>query len=206
MNGNNILNTSLVKPPKSKKLIQLITLGVCTAINLSAGLLTHYIQLPIFLDTLGTVLATIFGGLFTGLVTGIFSSLVGWWIVNPVLPYYIGIHIVIVLCTAWLSDRGYFRTIGRSVLSGLFLGFLAAIVSAPIIILFQGDTQTCTDPTTNFLVNQGVPFSIAVFLSNSVPEPFDKVAICSIAFFIIKSLNVILKKHSENLGYLSKNV
>ncbi len=206
MNENEVINTSSLNERTNKNVIRLMIVGLCAVINLGAGLLTHYLQLPIFLDTLGTLLATILGGLFTGIATGIVSSLVGWWIVNPVLPYYTGTHIFIALCTAWLANRGFFRSVSRTVLSGIILGIAAAVASAPIIILFKGATETCTDPTTNFLVSHGVCFPVAVFLANSVPEPLDKVSLCILAFLIIKNLPSILRRRIKNLGYLSKNL
>lgn len=183
-------------------LLRLILIGIGTMINLCAGLLSHHLQWPIYLDTLGTLLTTILGGIPSGIVTGIASSLVGKWVVNPVLPYYTGTHIAVALFTGWMVQKGFFKNLPRVLLTGLLLGIVSGVVSAPVVIAFGGITETSTDPTTLFLTKHGISFPMSVFLSNFATEPLDKIALCLVAFWIIKTLPWTWKKQIQDLGYL----
>ena len=64
----------------------LVPLGIL--INLGIGTIVHLLKLPLFIDSVGTILITILIGIRWGAVTGVLSFLVGGVIVNPVMPYF----------------------------------------------------------------------------------------------------------------------
>lgn len=74
----------------------IIPMGI--AINLAIGLTVSALKLPIFLDSIGTVLFTIICGWRVGATVGVLSFLVGG-IANPLLPYFVFTQFTI----AWVA-------------------------------------------------------------------------------------------------------
>jgi len=91
----------------------LVPLGIL--INLGIGTIVHLLKLPLFIDSVGTILITILIGIRWGAVTGVLSFLVGGVIVNPVMPYFSATQAVIALVAGLFAMRGWFRSIPRAI-------------------------------------------------------------------------------------------
>src|SRR3954451_21540539 len=92
----------------------LIPIGV--AINIVGFTLTNTLRIPIFLDTIGTILVGVIAGPWVGLLTGVVTNLING-IFNPgFLPYAIT-SAAIGLGAGWLSKGGFFKSIPKVLVS-----------------------------------------------------------------------------------------
>lgn len=90
----------------------LCILGVL--INLSGALLVNKLGLPLFLDSVGTVLSAVLGGYLPGITVGLVTNLIKG-IHDSASIYYGIINVLIGLCTAFFAGKGYLRRPGMIV-------------------------------------------------------------------------------------------
>lgn len=169
-----------------QKLYFLMTLA---AINLSMGAIMSGLKMPIYLDSLGLVIATLTIGLWGGLVCALITVLVGFFLVNPYLPAYLGTAITIVLLVLILRRLGFFKNWWKGVMAGVVIAVFAAAASAPVTALvFGGVTLSGNDAITALFLSQGIEILQAAFLSGLTSELIDKTIICVCAIAILNSL------------------
>lgn len=169
---------------------QLALMGMLVALNVAIGGIVHVTKLPIFLDAIGTVLAALILGALPGVVVGVLSFLVAAVVINPVYVWFIGTQAVIAIVTYVAASRlTAFASTWRVVVTGLALGVVAGIVSAPVIVMvFGGVAGSGRDLITAALIGTGQQIYKAVLLSGAASEPVDKVLQVLAAYFVLKSL------------------
>ena len=181
----------------------LIPIGI--VINLGVGALAQMLKLPIYLDAIGTISMTILLGMRAGIAVGVLSFLIGGLLVSPVLPWFSGTQLVIAIYVALLAKRGAFKAIWRTVLTGIGLGVVAGVVSAPVIVLVYGGIDgSGTSVITAFLIKSGKTVVQSVIMSGIAAEPCDKTIQCLLAVWLLKGLpGSILRRFSG--GFLAEN-
>ncbi len=191
-------------PPSTTAALALVPLGVL--LNLGIGTIVHLLKLPLFVDAVGTILVTLLIGWRWGVVTGVLSFLVGGILTNPVLPWFCGTQAVIAIVAGLMASRGWFRTLPRTILTGVVIGIAAGIASAPVIIkLFGGITGSGSGFITSFLLASGQKIVDSVLLTGLSCEPVDKTLQCLLVFWMCRSLPVKFRQRLEPLGYLRQN-
>ena len=176
------------------------------ALNLGIGLSVTALKVPIFLDMIGTIVFTIVGGWRLGVAIGV-SSLLAGGLFNPVLPYFILSPVGIVAVTAISASRGGFRLYWRVILTGIVMGLVAAILSAPVVAgAFGGITPSGESRLTNNLVRPGNTLWTAVVTTKLWTEPLDKTLQCLLAVALMKWMpRRVLEQLRNYHGYLVKN-
>ena len=169
---------------------QIAAMAALIALNVAIGGLVHILQLPIFLDAIGTIVAALVLGAVPGMIVGAASFLVAAALVDPVYVYFVGTQAAIALYAHVVATKlSGFRTTPRAVATGLGLGVVAAIVSAPVIVLvFGGVAGSGRDLITATLMASGSRVVTAVFASGAASEPIDKTLQVLAAYAILKSL------------------
>ncbi len=182
----------------SNKVLTLIPL--CIALNLVLGGLVHILKLPIYLDATGTILATLLVGWRAGVVVGVASFLLASLIISPVYVYFIGTQAVIAIYIYLLASKlKSLRSLPYVCLTGVGLGIVAGIVSAPVIVaVFGGVSGSGRDIVTAILMNSGQQVMKAVILSGAASEPVDKLLQVLIAYSLIKGTPKHLLQHFSN--------
>jgi energy-coupling factor transport system substrate-specific component len=113
----------------SIRLLALIPVAV--AINLALSAVVDATGLPLFLDTVGTILASALAGPVVGVATGALTSVTNS-LRNPTFLPFVAVQVIVALY-AWAAARaGLFRGFRTAVPAGLLLGVLAAAASTPI--------------------------------------------------------------------------
>ena len=172
--------------------LTLIPVGV--AVNLSVGTLVQVVKLPIFLDSIGSVVVAVLGGPVPGIVTALITVLVGGLLANPFLPWFAGTAVAIGWFTGYCANRGAFRRIWVWGLCGVLMGVIAAIVSAPVIVyLFGGITQSGSSLVVAYLMATGKTVLNSVLLAGMACDPVDKLATFLIAWILVKGLPLSLR-------------
>jgi energy-coupling factor transport system substrate-specific component len=188
---------------QSRQALAVIPLGI--ALNLALGTIVHTLKLPIFLDAIGTITVTLLLGMRAGIAVGVLSFLIGGLLTDPVLPWFSGTQAIIAIYTHIVAKYAGFKSIPKTVLSGLGLGIVAAIASAPVIVmLFGGVTGSGSSLVVAFLLKSGQGIIKSVLLSGLASEPLDKTLQCLLAVWIIRGLpRTILQKFTN--GSLIQN-
>jgi energy-coupling factor transport system substrate-specific component len=158
-------------------------------LNLVPAAVISALRLPVFVDASGTIVITLALGVRAGILTGVLSFLIGGITQNPVMPAFSGTQFAIAVYVHFMARRGWFRGVGRIIPTGVGLGILAAIVSAPVIVgLFGGLTGNGASLVVAFLLATGKSVMKSVILAGLAAEPLDKTLQCLIAYWLLKGM------------------
>lgn len=128
-------------------------------------------------------------------MTAALTVFVGFFVINPYLPFYSATAIGIVLGTEALYRYRLFDSLVKAIVSGLLISVIAAILSAPVTaFVFGGNTLSGVDMITAFLMASGQNVLQSVLITGFTSEPVDKSIVCVLAYVAIKGLPERLTK------------
>ena len=173
-----ILLAVLARRQRDLSTAVLALMPVAIAINIAVGSLTIALRLPIYLDSIGTVLVGALAGPWAGALTGLLSNLI-WSILpvpggaGPTTAFYAPVAAVIGLMAGWWTHRGAFRLRSDDARVGSFLAVAAGIAAAGIAFLivqstiglpelFPEDQATALDNQMRFVLIALAIIAIAV--------------------------------------------
>jgi energy-coupling factor transport system substrate-specific component len=173
---------------------ELALIPVCVALNAAVGVVASQAGLPVYLDTLGTILAVALAGPRAGALTGLASQVLAALTVGAFMLFFIPIQLVVVAgVTAALATggfRGWIRTLLWGALTGLVGGALSAIIS---YVVFKGVTATGVTAVTTALRAAGAPLELAVAGASIGTDVLDKVAVFALAGVALRGLPLRLR-------------
>jgi energy-coupling factor transport system substrate-specific component len=174
---------------EKRKLLVLMLMPLGIALNLAIGTLVHILRLPVYLDAVGTIAITLLIGWRSGVIVGVLSFLIGGVLVNPVLPWFSGTQAAIAIYVHIVARRGGYASYLRATISGLGLGIVAGLVSAPVIVfLFGGITGAGASLVVAFLLATGHSLVKSVVLSGLASEPLDKALQSLLGLWLIRGV------------------
>jgi len=172
----------------SSRLLALIPLAV--GINLALGKVASATSLPLFLDTVGTVLVAALVGPAAAVVTGLVSQ-TAFTIVDGKLMWmaFLPVQLGIALYAGLAARYRMFASPLRAVVSGLGLGLIAATLSWPIsLLLFGGVTASGVTLVTTALTAVGVPLRWAVYGASLSSDLLDKAVTFLLVYVVLEAL------------------
>src|SRR5512137_1238466 len=98
----------------------------CIALNLTVGQITAALKIPLYLDSIGTILVAVLIGPWSAVICGSAANLLAAAFGNPSMMFFIPVVMVIGAFTGFLARKGWFRKWYLVVLGGLLQGILAA--------------------------------------------------------------------------------
>jgi energy-coupling factor transport system substrate-specific component len=120
-------------------------MAVAIAINIAVGSITFALRLPIYLDSIGTVLVGVLAGPWAGALTGLLSNLI--WSILPIpggagpnAAFFAPVAAVIGLMAGFWGSRGVFRLRPEDARVGGFLALATGIAGALIAMLIVQNT------------------------------------------------------------------
>ena len=167
----------------------LTLMPVALALNIVVGQVigTMGLPLPLYFDSFGTVLVGALAGPAAGVVTGVLSALV-WGTFNPTVIPFAAAYAFVGLA-AGLLRRWWRGSWWRIALAALVVGFLTALLSAPVAsFIFGGTAGTGTGLLVSFYRSLGFETLTAVFLQSWTSDPLDKLIVFSVIFAVIRAL------------------
>lgn len=167
----------------------LALVAVCIAINMGLGQLASTIKLPIFLDSIGTILAAVLLGPWIGALTGLITNIIWGILTSPVAAAFAPVAAVIGLSAGYCARKGLFKTLWGAVLSGVIMTVFVTIVATPIrTYLFAGVTGSGADFFVAYLSAVGENLIQSVALTVIGSNLADKVVSCVLVWLIVKQL------------------
>lgn len=166
-----------------------VLMPVAIALNIAIGQIVVLLKLPVFLDSIGTVLVGILCGPWAGALTGALSNTI-WGLFNPdSLPWW-PVALFIGFVAGLCANAGLFKSWWKVILSGFLIALTAAIVSTPIsVYLYGGITASGSSFITAYLLQTGQGVVSAVLSTGFLVEPVDKIATAMLAFAIVQGLS-----------------
>jgi energy-coupling factor transport system substrate-specific component len=159
---------------------------VCAGLNIGVGTVVSTLKLPFFLDSIGTVLASMLGGVWAGIACALLGTTVGSAF-TPTLWAYSVTAMAIAVFTALARRAGYERRLLPTILLGLVLGVVTAVLSAPVTtFVWKGVTLSGADALVPFLVATGQTLLTSALLSGLSNDPVDKLVTSLIVFALLQ--------------------
>jgi len=164
-------------------------IGFGVAINASIGLITAALKIPLYLDSIGTVLVAALCGPWAGMLCGVTSNVMASALGNAMMIFFAPVSCLIGAFTALLARLGCFGRWYLAVPGGFVQGILAALVSAPIAALVSGGTMMAgTDALVMLFRGLGNSTLRSVFYQGLVSDPLDKALTYLFVFLILQNL------------------
>jgi energy-coupling factor transport system substrate-specific component len=171
--------------------ITLVLMPVAIAINIVIGQIVVLLKLPVFLDSIGTVLVAVLAGPWAGALTGTLSNIIWGLLIDPGAFPWFPVAAAIGLVAGICANFGMFKVWWKVIITGILVALAAVIVSTPIgVYLFGGITGSGSTFITAYLLATGQELFTAVLSTNFLVEPIDKTATCLLAWLIIRGLSV----------------
>lgn len=153
-----------------------LLVAAAVAVNVGLGWAVRELDLPLFLDSIGTVVVGATLGPVAGALTGAGSDLLTGAALGRTEAYPFAITGAFIgWAAAFAAGRGAFATWYRAALAGALTGVGAALVSAPIAAyVFGRPTGAGTDYATSLLRESGANLLQTTTLEGLLEDPVDK--------------------------------
>lgn len=183
----------------SSRTLTLIVFSI--AINMVIGQLSSMLKLPIFLDSIGTLICTLLAGPWVALLSGLLTNLLWGLLSGPIAAAFAPVAMMIGLSAGLLARAGGFRTLPRVILSGVVITFALMIVAVPIrTYLFAGTTGSGADFFVAYFHAVGDNLLESVAITVLGANIADKVASAIIAWLLVRQLPERVQRNYPNMA------
>ncbi|CCW41666.1 TPA: ECF transporter S component [Streptococcus agalactiae] len=174
------------------RLISFISIAI--AINLVGANLALFLRLPIYLDTIGTLLIAVILGPWYAASTAFLSALINWMTTDIFSLYYSPVAIVVAIITGILIKRNCKPSslLWKSLIISLPGTIIASVIT---VILFKGITSSGSSIIAQFLHGIGLDMTSSLILVQVGTDYIDRL----ISLILVFSTITLLIKHSPNL-------
>ncbi|MDR2020824.1 MAG: hypothetical protein LBQ14_08685 [Treponema sp.] len=187
----------------------LIPIGV--AINFVGGQLALLLKLPLYLDAIGTIIVGALCGGIPGAIVGLISNVLNS-LTYPLTLFYGLLNIVFGLSAGWMSQRGVFLKLWKTLLSTLWYAFVGGGIGAVMTwVLYGFDFGTGNSAPIAITIYKllGEPSGFLKFTTQFIAEfsmdIVDKLLTLLAVFFILRAMPVkILSKLPLGEVYIKK--
>ena len=169
----------------------IVLIPIAIGINIVGQFFVMSLRLPLWLNTIGTMLTGVLCGPWVAAATGILSNVVAaFTIEGPTSLAFAHVNAVFGVVAALLAQRGWFRKIWTAYLSGLVGEIVSIPFGTPVaVLLFGGITAGGSSAITAFLMGTGRSVWQSVITGSLLVDGLgDKGLSALIVFLIIKAL------------------
>ncbi|MDI2099291.1 ECF transporter S component [Ruicaihuangia caeni] len=162
---------------------------VAIALNIVVGQIVAVIGLPLYLDSIGTVLVSALAGPAAGVVTGILTNVIWGLTLSPIALPFAVVQVVIGVLAGYAARWGMFRRFYLAPIAGAVTGIVAAIISAPIsAFVFGGATGGGTGAIVGAFQAMGQTLLGATTLQGLLSDPLDKAITFTVVVLILAAM------------------
>jgi len=167
-----------------------VLIPVAIAINVVMGEIVVQLKLPVYLDSIGTVLVGALCGPWAGALTGLLSNIIWGLAIDPNAFPWFPVAFFIGLVSGFCAQGGLFKSWWKVIVTGFLVAITAALVSTPIsVYLYGGITASGSSFITAYLLQTGQGMLSAVLSTGFLVEPVDKITTSMLAFAIVQGLS-----------------
>lgn len=170
--------------------LSIVMIPVAIAINIVVGQIIYALKIPLYLDSIGTVLVGVLAGPWVGALTGLLANLI-WGLsgLNVTYAPFAAVAAVIGLLAGLFGEGGWFRVWWKVIVGGLITGLVAATISAPIsAYVFGGVTGSGMDAVVAIFRGMGFGILPSSFAQGVSSDPLDKAITFLVVWLILKAL------------------
>lgn len=166
----------------------LTLIPVALALNILLGQFVGSVMVPLYLDSIGTVLVGFLAGRRAGAATGVLGTLI-WSLFAPtVLPFAAGAALIGFLAGT-AARFGAVRRVYLAPIAGLASGVLVGAISAPVAaFVFGGTSGVGTGALVTVFRSMGDSLLSAVTKQALLSDPGDKAIVFLIAALLVYAL------------------
>jgi HD-GYP domain-containing protein (c-di-GMP phosphodiesterase class II) len=179
----------------------LILTLVGVTLNLIPARLALQLGLPLFLDTIGTVLATLLGGFLPGVFAGFIYNFIGG-LDDPITIYYGVINILIATVTVFLKNRGRFERPSGLAIAVLVYALIGGGLGSLLTWCLYGFSfgEGISAPFVNALYSSRIFLPIfAQLIGDFLIDVFDKAIVVAVVLFVYRVLPQSVKDYFSPL-------
>lgn len=170
----------------NKLTIFLIPIGI--AINVVGGQLAVLLKLPVFLDSIGTIVVGALCGAWPGVLVGLGCGLINAIALPTLLPYAV-IGMLFGVIGSFLARKNMFDKSWKAIINGICIALVSTCIAVPITAtLYGGFVGTGASVIVTTLMAAGWDVLPATFVSELSSELIDKIICLFIIFFVLKSV------------------
>jgi len=167
----------------------LVLMAMAIVVNVVVGQIANWVKIPLYLDSIGTILVGVMAGPLAGALTGAVGNILWGLLTNPSAAAFFPVAAVIGALAGYCARAGWFRSIPMTVVSGLVIGVISTIVAVPIIVyMFGGVTGAGTDFATAYLLAVGTQLIQSVAVTNLASNLIDKVLTAVLVWLVVRRL------------------
>jgi len=167
---------------------ELLTI-ILAFLNIMVASVVSFLKLPLYLDSIGTIIASTQLGLRHGIAVAIISNIILTFTASPTYISYTGTAITIAIISYLLKRFKYLESLVATVVGGIIIGIISAVVSAPITaFLYGGVSLSGTDAFIAFFRQIGHNILESVILGGLSTDPIDKLVSSLIAYSLLKTI------------------
>ena len=160
---------------KNRKVYVTTFCGVAVAMNIVLGIITSALGIPLYLDTLGTVLSAAILGPVPGIIVGALSNIITGLIYSVSdIPFCL-VNMAVGLIVGLVAKKWKF-------------GIVPAVITGIGIYVYGGLNGSVSDMLVMSLVQGGKTIFQASFLRNVASNLIDKIGTCIIGCLLIKAM------------------
>lgn len=172
------------------------------ALNFVLALLMHVFDVPLYLDTIGTIIMAALGGYFHGILVAVATNVL-CGLFNSASVYYSLLNAFVAILTAYFSRKKYFNSKFKMVGFALIIASVCGIVGGAIQWGLMGKPQfTAIGDMATYLSESTGISSFACFLfANLCLNIVDKGLTTAAAYFLFKAIPEDLRRGIKNSGW-----
>lgn len=155
----------------STSVIALIPVAI--AINIAVGSIVSALKLPIYLDSIGTVLVGVLAGPWAGALTGLLSNLI-WALLpvpggaGPIIAFFAPVAAVIGLMAGFWGSRGVFQLGSEDSRVGGFLALALGVLATGIAFFVIQYTVGLPDMSSTTLTDDQLAANQGLFVTEAL--------------------------------------
>lgn len=157
------------------------------AVNIATGQVVGTLTpIPLYVDSLGTVIIGVIAGPAAGALTGVLTNVVWGVTINPTVIAFTAGATFIGAAAGWAARLGAFRAIWWAVIAGAVAGIPAGALGAPVAaFIFGGGLGVGTGGVVATLQAAGMEMLYATTAQSLISDVADKALIFALAFLVL---------------------
>jgi energy-coupling factor transport system substrate-specific component len=179
---------------KKMSTLNISIVGFGIALNIIGAFIALNLRLPIYLDSIGTIMVSFILGPIYGVITGLLGSIVSGITFDIYSLYFAPVQIFTGLLGGIMYKKGFMKgakmPLGVLAVS-IFSSFIGAVIAA---YLFGGITSSGSTYIVQFLSGLGVNKVVSVFIVQFITDYADKFVAVSLAMTVILGIPGALKQ------------